>query len=178
MNILKEKVDSHNIDADLCLTNNESVEMNYDPIRKSIEVNIDTLTGGSRYYDLPLNVYAEIVLCHELGHAIDKDLDKISREISTCYDLLIKTGYDEKILDTIKYNRILAEKNAWDIAGKIINNEYKGFFEVIRNDSLERSVDCEELLKQRITLLYEIAEQEGYNELLKNELNKVSGASE
>ncbi|WP_409294864.1 hypothetical protein V1498_17045 [Peribacillus sp. SCS-26] len=73
-----------------------------------------------------LNYYA-IVLAHELGHALDEDLEELAEMLH------IYEGNETESEGLIR----LAEEKAWDIAREIVYDLDERLFTKIRNEALE-----------------------------------------
>lgn len=145
--------------------------MIFDPIENQIKVNLKSLDYSYKMYEISLEDYSKVILYHELGHVLDPELEELGNVISSSFNLLVKNGFNERLVDSIKENRILAEKNAWRIAESFIEKDLYDVFLKIKKDSLEEAEETEELKKQRIALMYRVAESEGYNEVLKQQIH-------
>ncbi|MFJ7940936.1 hypothetical protein ACIQYG_20915 [Peribacillus sp. NPDC096622] len=164
---LQAIVDNLNINVNIVLTDDDSVVMIFYPKENQIKVNLKSLEYSCEIYNLSLEVYSRIILYHELGHVLDPELEELENVITSSFNLLIKNGFNEILLEMIKENRILAEKNAWRIAESFIEKDLYDVFVNIKQDSLEEAMEIEELNKRKIILMYEMAEVEGYIEVLK-----------
>ncbi|MCU6599285.1 hypothetical protein OCO53_02200 [Peribacillus frigoritolerans] len=145
--------------------------MIFDPIENQIKVNLKSLDYSYKMYEISLEDYSKVILYHELGHVLDPELEELRNVISSSFNLLVKNGFNERLVDSIKENRILAEKNAWRIAESFIEKDLYDVFLKIKKDSLEDAEETEELKKQRIALMYRVVESEGYNEVLKQQIH-------
>jgi hypothetical protein len=141
-------------------------------MKNNVEVNVNNLNTRSKEYDLSFEDYSEIILYHELGHALDPKLEILTKEINDCFNSLMINGFDENVLNTIKKHRIEAEKNAWEIAQTYTKPNLINKFMEIRNEALEYTISIEELQKQQIILLFELNESKNYVELLKDHIKE------
>lgn len=124
-------------------TNKEFASMYLNITEKCIYYNEDIIKEESNLYDIDLDNYIEVILAHEIGHFLDKELiDKheikaklISDVEEDCFD----KGVPE-LLNQIRELNYAAEIRAWDIAGKLIRKELIETFNKIQTMSLEDSL--------------------------------------
>jgi hypothetical protein len=76
--------------------------------------------------DLSALQYGKVILAHELGHALDPQLSRLSRSLEEASDPFHKTRIS-----------LLIEANAWKIAKSLLPDVPKSVFSKIRSVSLE-----------------------------------------
>jgi hypothetical protein len=88
---------------------------------ETIEEQCRLLFGDTSY----LGPYMMIVLAHEIGHAMDRDLQALSAALEQQEDEEYRREISLKI-----------EENAWNFSKMLIPYEYQGLFEKIKRESL------------------------------------------
>ncbi|MFB1100892.1 hypothetical protein [Terribacillus sp. JSM ZJ617] len=81
--------------------------------------------------------YGRFIFLHELGHAIDPELNVIDKQITKNKRLFNIKGYSERYFNEYYTASMKAEKNAWNIAEKYVIDEDKEDFKIVMKTSLE-----------------------------------------
>ncbi|WP_158735134.1 hypothetical protein [Alteribacillus sp. YIM 98480] len=153
------KYDMKNID--ISMTDKDNYAMYYNIDTSEIFINVEILKQESMSFLIPFLDYAQIIFLHELGHALDNDLQKIHKDNKECFDELRINPFADNtddLLLRIKNNNIKAEINAWNIAESIIDKRLKRVCRQIKNKSLKTDEEIQLLQMEKIKLKIEIAQ--------------------
>jgi hypothetical protein len=147
----------------ISFTEDGNYNMYYDINKKEISINEKMLRSESIDYSIPFMDYAEIIFLHELGHALDKELQYIYQDINYCYEKLKANPFSDdkdQLLLRIKNNKIKSERNAWKIAEEMIDERLKKAFIQIKNNSLKKFEETASLEVEKIKSFIEIKQLE------------------
>ncbi|UKJ44302.1 hypothetical protein [Lysinibacillus sp. ACHW1.5] len=152
-------------DIELKVSDEERYEMCYSLDEHSIYYNVETLRNDLKedFNDIDFEDYFIIILCHEIGHALDENLEKNHMHSTKLWDkiqqnLFAKTN--KKFLNDIKNNAIQNEKNAWNKAAQIIDESMKMDFEKVMEKSLKDAIETANMEMELMTLKIRNAELE------------------
>ena len=93
--IAKKKIKETGLDINLIFKLPEEFEIikhKYDVAaggylgNKTIYLNLNTILNTIQHYKLPANDIIDVVLAHEIGHAIDPEFDFLSHQYNTLFD--------------------------------------------------------------------------------------------
>ncbi|MDU9695553.1 hypothetical protein O0Q50_30590 [Priestia aryabhattai] len=117
-----------------------------------IEVNEGLLEEEARAKNINLKDYTYIIISHEIGHALDKQLPKIDTKIQRFERILKTQGYKEEIANRLMMCKLEAEQNAWNHAENIVTPKFNLLFNQIKSESLKKSKENFKLEKQLLKL--------------------------
>jgi hypothetical protein len=109
----------------------------YDPVRKSIFINNSMFNpeeGLSRVD------FLYVILCHEIGHYLDNDLDKLMKKIGDLQDKIYTTYKNGSDYDEVMLNIKEMEINAWEKGRPLVPEHLTNQYEIINKASFERGL--------------------------------------
>ncbi|WP_445480449.1 hypothetical protein ACULLL_09920 [Lysinibacillus irui] len=144
-------------DIELKASDEEHYEMSYNLNEHSINYNVKTLKNDLKedFEDINFEDYFIIILCHEIGHVLDENLEKNHNHTMSLLDKIQQNPFakiNKKFLNDIKNNLIQNEKNAWFIASEIIDESMKKDLNKVMEKSLKDAIETANMEMELMTL--------------------------
>ncbi|WP_163581132.1 hypothetical protein [Gracilibacillus saliphilus] len=132
LNYLTDFIQSNRLKIKIELDSNFKGLAKYDTTDNKIVVNKDyATTEKAKVYKLPVNLYALLIVCHEIGHFLDEERQSIQKEIGTLLEKINHGKYsvdvENKILDL---NNTL-ENNAWKYGKPYVPDDLIATYDLI-----------------------------------------------
>jgi hypothetical protein len=126
LQLVKDFISSNGFD-DLMVTDffQDGSAATYNFETKMLEINQSAFYKEANRMNLPVEDVVYIIVSHELGHAIDRDIEKLFNKKIQVYELLKEKGYDEGIINEGVQALIQAEKNAWKNGEQFVPHRLK-----------------------------------------------------
>lgn len=150
LELIGDLIKKQNITYEIMETDEEQFVMYYDDAKKKFYVNFKNLKNGADSFKISMEIFANIVVSHEIGHYID--LEKNREKYNKIYDKnenifknIMKNQMGSRDGENIMQNMNIElkqveferEKNAWDEGEKIINPTYVNQYLIVRRAAIQ-----------------------------------------
>ncbi|MFD2446372.1 hypothetical protein ACFSO7_20635 [Bacillus sp. CGMCC 1.16607] len=141
LNYVKHFLDQHNItDLELSEECKEDSVASYNFSTQVLEINEDAFIKIANNIGLSIKDTVSVIVSHELGHYLDKDLEKLYHLKQTVFDRIsddiINIDFESVINEGTSYV-LKAENNAWFLGERYVPNHLIDKYKEMRLETLE-----------------------------------------
>ncbi|MFJ8099385.1 hypothetical protein [Lysinibacillus sp. NPDC096212] len=136
-------------------TKEPNYKMYYQIEEHCIYYNVDIIKNSASDFNLDFEDYFKIIFCHELGHALDKNLQKNHQLVNGLLQRIKEnpiSRLNKQYLNDIKNINIKNEQKAWENASGLIDASLKSSFDKVKEDSLSRVKEIAKLEMENMRL--------------------------
>ncbi|MDB5055628.1 MAG: hypothetical protein JWM44_3678 [Bacilli bacterium] len=140
LKLANEFLSEHNIQIDVVESDEYETVANYNQENKIIYINSSMLGEESMQHEIDEKDYLIIILAHEIGHHLDKQLKELNKISTAFFDKIRKGEYEFFNVDDLLAPTIKKEINAWELGRQFVPKYLESKYEMMNKFSMQHRI--------------------------------------